>query len=225
MPPAVNGQQARVGQQVVRSDRARVPGRGVEQVADDEHRLAGLAVEGSGVAVGGRGRPIGAGAREPGPDPAEVAELIVGGGARGRPGGVRVRVIRIGGGDRRESLDEVGVARGSPLGDVTLALPQRFERRSQRRRICLSFDEGQQVGELRPARRVVHREERVHDQGLIRGRHCYRRRHAPMESPPPTLGRNFESMDPREWRARMADLTSRTPGDIAPFFMLRTHLC
>ena len=76
----------RVRQQVRGDHGALVAGRGVEQVADDEHRVRGDVRERPHVAVGVARRPRGADRRRPRPDPPEVAERGVCGGAVRRPG-------------------------------------------------------------------------------------------------------------------------------------------
>ena len=113
----------------------------VEAVADDQHRVRGDAVPRPEVAVLVVARPLGADARRPGPDAAEVAELGVGERAVDRPGGVGARVDAVRAGHAREALEEVQVllldaavraaigarGRGMRAGDPRRRAPARLD--------------------------------------------------------------------------------------------------
>src|SRR3954454_6732373 len=75
---AVHGQQRGVRQEVVDDLRALIPGGGIEQVPDDQHRVGGLRVPRARVAVRVGARPFGAGAPRPRPRATEIAGLAVG---------------------------------------------------------------------------------------------------------------------------------------------------
>ena len=152
-----------LGQQLGDGDRALVAGGRVELVADDQHRRRRGRGERAGVARRVVARPGRADARDPGPDATEVAELGVGLLPGRRPGAVGEWVVAVGAGDPGESLDLVHVA-GERRVVQADGVAEREQCVADGLRIVVGLEEGEELREVRPDWRAVHRAERVADQ-------------------------------------------------------------